>query len=206
MQIEKPDARENYGRCGIDDMAKKLGVDEEMLDLVGLIGMCLLCVQQAEEVLSGVVETILDRPEQNLTEQSEVKQRQTLGDFLKRLKQRVKVEYGLKERLFKFLQMRNTFVHKLSEVPGLDLETEKGRAVARMFVGELCMTALFISMLFTTLFSVSAKDDLGADLFRDEDEQTQKMAAMLEKLLGEKARKILAGRYQKPAFGRARPK
>jgi hypothetical protein len=106
-------------------MSKKGSLDRETLTDLGLIGMCLLSVQQAERVLSAAVETILDRPDLNLAEQSQVKQKQTLGDFLKRLKRRVKLEYGLKERLFKFLEMRNKFVHNLSEVPGCDALTMK---------------------------------------------------------------------------------
>lgn len=179
-------------------MSKKGSLDRETLTLMGLIGMCLLCIQQAERVLSAAVETILDRPDLNLAEQSEVKQKQTLGDFLKRLKGRVKLEYGLKERLFKFLAMRNTFVHSLSEVPGWDLETEEGRKVARMFIGELAFTALAITSLFTTLFSVSAKDDLGVDLFKEDEKQIRERVEVLEKYFGTQARKILAGRYRGP--------
>jgi hypothetical protein len=180
-------------------MSREGSIDRKTLEL---IGMCLLSVQQAEHAISSAVESILDRPDLMLTEQSEFERKQALGDFLKRLKRRVKVEYGLKERLFRFLEMRNTFVHNLSEVPGWDLNTEEGRKVARMFLAELAVTAIAITLLFTTLFSVSAKDEYGKDLFTQEEKREHEMIELMEKHFGATARKILAGRYRGPALVR----
>jgi hypothetical protein len=95
--------------------SKRIALNRRILTM---IGVCLLCVQQAEQVLSGAVENILDRPGSLFTNASEAKQKQTLGELLKRIKGRVKLEYGLKERLFQFVKMRNTFVHDVSAVPG----------------------------------------------------------------------------------------
>src|SRR5206468_917726 len=133
--------------------------EKELMTLWSLMGVCLLLVQQAERVLAGAVESVLDNPDLRLMEQSEFQRKQTLGDFLKRLKRRVKIEPTLKEKLHQFLNMRNAFVHNHSEIPGWDLKTEEGRDVAWKFLVELAGTSLAITGLFTTLFSASAKDE-----------------------------------------------
>ncbi len=172
---------------------------------LALIGMSLLCVQQAEQVLSSAVNIIFDRHDIDLTEQSGAKRRQTLGDFMLRLKRRVKIEHGVKERLFKFLEMRNKFIHNLKDVPGWDLDTEAGRETAKMFLAELSYSAIAITCLFMTLFSVSAKDDYGEDLFKDHDEEIRRRAAAIEEIFGANARKLLAGRYQRPMSYSSKP-
>ena len=172
-------------------------------EVLALIGMCLICVQKAEHVLSFAVEKVLDRGDPKLFAQPENNQKQTLGDLLKRLKRQVRIEYDLKERLFEFLKMRNTFVHNLSEIPGWDLETKDGRMAAKLFLGELCFLALAISALFITLFVVSAKDEFGVDLHKDHPEDIRSRVALLEKHLGNKARKLLAGRRNKHMFVRS---
>jgi hypothetical protein len=164
-----------------------------------LIGLCLLCVQQAEHVLSGAVESVLDRREVGLMQQGDHEKKQTLGDFLMRLKGRTKLNDTLKERLFKFLEIRNTFVHEFSQKPEWDLRTAQGREAANGFLVELIVAALATTCLFMTLFTVSAKDDFGKDLFTDEEHEHRDAAAVLEKFFGKHAREILAGRYQKPA-------
>jgi hypothetical protein len=186
--------------------SKARGDHQKML---ALIGACLLVVQQAEHVLSDALELILERRDVNLAAQSASERKQTLGDFLMRLKRSTKVEHGLKERLFKFLEMRNTFVHNLSQVPGWDLKTEKGRDVAALFLIELAYAALGITALFVTLFSISAKDEYGEDLFAQEEKHEHEVMATLEKRLGPMARKLLAGRYHLPVLvhpSKARPK
>lgn len=158
------------------------------------IGMCLLCVQGAEHRLSRVIELVLDRPKFDITRQSVAERKQTLGDLLMRLKNTVKLDYNLKERLFRFLEMRNKFVHNLSDVPGWNLGTEDGRVEAKIFLAELSFTALAITALTITIFSISAKEDFGKDLFEEDSEETRQRVAILEELFGEQARKVLEGR------------
>ena len=179
-------------------MSNKDNVDRGSQTTLAMIGQCLLCVQQAERVLSGAVKSVLDRPGLKLTEQSETKQWKTLGELLMKLKLHHKLEYGLKERLFKFLEMRNTLVHNISAVPGWNLSTEEGDNIAKAFLYELAGTAVTITMLFITLFSVSAKDEYGVDLFKEEEQSKRNMVEALEKVFGTKARTILAGRNRGP--------
>ena len=127
------------------------------LTTLSLIGVCLLSVQQAERVLAGAVEHVLDRPDLKLMEQTEIERKQTLGDFIRRLKKRVKIERTLKDKLYCFLNLKNTFVHNLSEVPGWDLKTERGRKVAWTFLMELIFISQATTALFGTLYNVSAR-------------------------------------------------
>jgi hypothetical protein len=169
------------------------------LAIFSLIGICLMCVQQAEQGLQWTVETVLEDPEIRLSEQTEHEQAKTLGVFLRKLKRRAKLEPKLKDKLYHFLKMRNTFVHDFSEVPGWNLATVKGREIANEFLIELSLTAIAITALFMTVATSSAKKDFGKELFSEETEAEILMKVrVLEKVFGADARKILDGRYRKP--------
>ena len=173
-------------------------MNKDQIEVVTLMGIALLCVQQAEGVLSSAVVSVLERRATNFAHQSEAQQKKTLGDFLKKLKAQTKLEFGVKERLFKFLEMRNKFIHNPSEIPEWNLQTKEGRLAIKIFLAELSFSALAITSLFMTLFQVSAKDEFGVDLFEDQDKEKRAIAAILENQFGAKARRILAGRYHKP--------
>jgi hypothetical protein len=137
------------------------------LHTYALMGVCLLHVQMAERVLGGAVELVLRDPTLTLSklmEQTERDRKRTLGEFLKELRSRARLEPKFKDKLWRFLQMRNTFVHNLSEVPGLNAHTEQGRKVAREFLVELLFLAISLTFVFLTLFSVSAREDFGKEL------------------------------------------
>ncbi len=168
-----------------------------------LIGVCLLHVQLAERVLAGGVELVLQDPTltaAKLLEQTEPERKRTLGDFLRGLKSRAKIEAKFKDKLYRFLRMRNTFVHNLSEVPGWNLRTKEGRKVATEFLIELTMLAFGVTGVFMSLFAVSTKEDFGKDLLREGSVEEKRLISILETHFGPTARKILAGRYRKPAL------
>ena len=52
-----------------------------------------------------------------------------------------------------------------------------------------------MTSLFITVFSVSAKDDYGKDLFEEHEEAERQIMEILEMHFGATARKLLAGRY-----------
>src|SRR5262249_5041310 len=91
------------------------------LTVLSMMGMCLVAVQQAEHRLAAAVESVFDDPRLRLMEQTEVERKKTLGELLKRLRQTVKIKPFVRDRLYHFLEMRNTFIHNISEVPGWDL-------------------------------------------------------------------------------------
>jgi hypothetical protein len=164
------------------------------------MGVCLLSVQQAERMLADAVESVLkDRTSmpENLMEQTYKEQKRTLSGVLKELRKRAQIERVVDQRLWRFLEMRNSFVHNISEVPGWNLRTRKGREAAKKFLIELTMLAMAITGLFGCLFLVSAKDEFGKDLEEGSDMWRKEMARIMEMHFGTTARKILAGRRGK---------
>ncbi|WOH50560.1 hypothetical protein [Bradyrhizobium sp. sBnM-33] len=161
------------------------------------IGLCLLCIQQAERLLQKSIDTVLDNPDIRLLEQTELERKQTLGNFLRRLRRRVRLEPDVRDRLYKFLDMRNKFVHELSDIPGFDLRTEDGRQLAMEFIIELTFLALSTTILFATLYSVWAKDTYNEEFFEVEGTEAKQLLAMFEERFGTTARTILAGRSSK---------
>ncbi len=169
---------------------------QSILRLYSWMGICLLFIQLAERALQQAIATVLDDPIVRLSEQSEAERKQTLGDFLKKLKKRVRLEYALKERLYDFLRMRNQFVHDLSD---WDLKTAEGRRDAQLFVIELTMLALSTTALFTTVFQVWARDNFDEEFFNEVEGEQRQLLKMFESQFGGTARKILAGKHSKPA-------
>src|SRR5690349_415907 len=86
------------------------------------VGLSLLCAQMAERSLQTAIATVLDDETVKLEDQSEPERKQTLGDFLKRLKRRVRLPVRVKDELYTFLRMRNQLVHAFD----FDLRTEQG--------------------------------------------------------------------------------
>src|SRR5262249_18436353 len=152
------------------------------------MGICLSYVQLAEETLQFAVESVLDDPELRLSEQSEPERKATLADFLKKLRRRVKLEPDFRESLYRFREMRNIFIHNLSEIPGWNILTADGRDIATKFLFELIFRSYAIAGVFMTLPAVSAKVDFNKDLFADADANERTLGEMLEKKFGSKAR------------------
>jgi hypothetical protein len=181
-------------------MPKRLDPKEQVV--LERIGMCLLIVQQAERAISDVVEKIFDRRHVDFATQSASEKKQTLGDILMRLKKSASIEHRVKEKLFRFLEMRNILAHDLSKVSGWNLKTEEGRNAAKVFLNELIVASAAVTALCVTLFAVWAKDDCGEDLFDGEESEVREIVRILEARFGPMARKIMAGRYSQPQFVR----
>lgn len=183
-------------REGITNMSRD---QDAQIRTLALIGVCHLVVQQAERVLAGAVEVVLKDPTApKLMEQTEYERNRTLGAVLKELKSRARVKPKFKDKLYRFLKMRNTFVHNVNEAPGWNLSTDEGARVAAEFIVELLMLAFTVTGVFMCLFTVSAKEDLGEDLM--EGVEGRQLIDLLEEHFGPTARKILSGRYRKPNF------
>jgi hypothetical protein len=170
--------------------------DHIPMDTLALIGICLLQVQLAEQVLAWALESVLQDKTltaEKLMEQTESERKRTLGDFLKELKTRAKIEHDFKDKLYRFLKLRNIFVHNVDEVQGWNLDTGEGRKIATAFVKELLRLAHLVTCVFLLLPAVRAKMDFGKEV----DDPAHKL---LERHFGSIARKILAGRYRKPVL------
>jgi hypothetical protein len=167
-----------------------------MLNTLQIMGASLLMVQLAERWLAMAVETVLKDPTltvDKLMGQTEQERNRTLGEFLWQLKKSVRLEPKFKEDLYRFLKLRNTFVHNLSEVPGgFKLTTEKGREGAMEFLAELLALAMLIAGVFVSVMKVSGRvkaDEASTD--------AKRLFSMMEEHFGPAARKILAGRTRK---------
>jgi hypothetical protein len=159
-------------------------------------------VQLAERVLASAVEAVLDDPTltaARLMEQTERERKRTLGDFLKELRRRARIEHEFNQKLWRFLKMRNTFVHNLSEIPGCDLSTEKGREIVIKYLVELIALAVNVTGVFLSLFTVSAREEFGEVLI-----EGNLLMSQVEELFGPTARKILARRNRKPVLIRSK--
>jgi hypothetical protein len=164
------------------------------LHTYALMGVCLLYVQQAERALASAVGSVLMDPTlttAKLMGQTEPERKRTLGDFLKELRKLARIEPQFKNKLYRFLTMRNTFIHNLSEVPGWDVRTEEGREVATKFLSELLALAFEVSGVFMSLFTVSAREELGENII-----EGNQLMSLIEKQFGPIARKILAARIR----------
>jgi hypothetical protein len=171
-------------------------VDKELLSLMGL---CLLCIQQAEQVLAGAVESVLDRPRKGYIEESAQTKKKTLGEMINRAKRGTKLEHQIKEDLFTFLNMRNKFVHDVAEIPGWSVRETEGREIAKAFLVDLMLRSIKITITFITVFNLSAKNEFGVDLFSDHSTEHKKLISILEEEFRNDAQSILDGRRNKPA-------
>jgi hypothetical protein len=163
--------------------------------IYALVGVCLLHVQLAERALAVAVETVLEDPKLTAAKfmaQTEQEQKRTLGGVITELKRRAGIEPEFNKKLWRFLEMRNTFVHNLPEVPGFDLSTEGGREATTKFVAELLGLALGMTGVFTSLLTISGKGKFRKDLI-----ERHRLISPMQEHFGPTARKILAGRYRK---------
>ena len=165
---------------------------EKDLRFYSLIGVCLLYVQRAESLIEGAIDTVLaDKTKVPLLAQAEPEQRRTLGALLKELKGRAKVDHNFKETLYRFLKLRNTFIHNISEIPGSTSRSEEGRAAITRMVLELIVLSFNITGVFVTLLNVGSRDEFGEDLI-----ERNAIIELLEKHYGEIARQIWSARVK----------
>jgi hypothetical protein len=71
--------------------------------------------------------------------------------FLAELHKRIDLDDSFDEILCLFLEMRNTFVHNLDEIPGWSLDHGEGLAVARKFLAEFIRMTDIVQSVFTGL-------------------------------------------------------
>ena len=115
------------------------------------IGPMLIRLQATERVINLALTFVFPRNVRLTLEDLEKQQREerkkTIGFFFSELRKRVELDESFDRLLQDFLDYRNTFIHKLQDVPGWDLETEQGTRIAEEFVSRLA------SLNETVLFS-----------------------------------------------------
>lgn len=78
-------------------------------------------------------------------------QKLTLGQLISALKKKVEVHQALKQVLARFLQSRNDFAHNITEIQGVDFETEQGVKNLRDFLDALDHDADVVLGVFTAV-------------------------------------------------------
>lgn len=178
------------------------GAETEQLQMLALVGLCHRTVQHTERRFDFVLKHVLkDHTVTSLQmmDGPRSSRRRSLGEFIKELRNRAKISRDFRETLYRFLEMRNTFVHDFYEVPDWSFKTDKGRAVAALFMIDLMMLSTAVSLVFVAISAISAREDLGEQLV-EANSKTRSMIDAIEEHFGPMARKILAGRYQKSAL------
>ena len=139
------------------------GIPPEQESVLAEIGMALLSVQHTESLLRFTLRYPLSGPKgvtlETLERSETALKKNTLGQFLRVLKDRVDLddEFGL--ALDRFLNARNVFAHRLDDVPGWDLRSKEGRDAAHVFLTELIRSATFISKVLTGLMRSWARQN-----------------------------------------------
>jgi hypothetical protein len=115
-------------------LSEKSSTDE----IYKVIGKLLIATQGVEQLINhslGFVMRFLQAATlDDIYALNEPEKKKTLGKLLRELRDRVSVEASFDSLLKSFLKNRNTFIHKMSSLPGWTLETEAGRRVAIKFL------------------------------------------------------------------------
>lgn len=124
-------------------------------DIYSLMGATLSYLQSVEKVLRLVTTFVIqdsDSLDFNKFQSIERKEaKKTLGYFMARLRERADIFPAFDELLESFLNKRNDFIHNHASIPGWDLDTEQGRAVARQFTSSILLQAQKINEVFIAL-------------------------------------------------------
>jgi hypothetical protein len=130
-------------------------VDDERKKIVTFIGMALLVVQATEQIIRLVTTHVIPGPSpltfESLRSRSRDARNRTIGFLLGKLRERVDLDETFDECLRRFLEMRNTFIHNLDEVPGWSLDTEQGCTVAEAFLVEFFQVIDIVQNVFLGL-------------------------------------------------------
>lgn len=169
--------------------------DRVQIRLFALIGLALLYAQQVERAIEFILNTVLKDTSvtiESLTSDAEKEGTRSLGYFMRELRKRTRIDRAFNQKLYRFLKMRNTFVHNLSEVPGWNLDTEEGQEASARFLFELISLSLGITGVLASLLTISMREEFGEELA-----EGNQILAFLEKSHGETARGLFLGMNRK---------
>jgi hypothetical protein len=159
------------------------------------IGRIILVSQTAERLIDFCMTFVIQKDSpltiEKLEAQRSAERRKTLGYFLAQLRQRADVAEGFDQLLTRFLEMRNTLVHRVTEIEGWNLSNESGREAAVRFLGELGWLSVQVMKIFMGFIRAwevqtgtrSPVPPGGEELFAEID---SKYANLIDQLLAEK--------------------
>jgi hypothetical protein len=130
-------------------------------EVLKVVGSSLLLLQTVEHILALVMSFVFQKPNltpQKLFEESQKNSKRTAGYLLTELHKRVDVHPGFDKTLILYLESRNTFVHRLGDIPGWDLGSPTGRRVAMTFLMDLVRRSTRVLFVFGALARLWAKE------------------------------------------------
>lgn len=176
-------------RMAEDGRAQFEQTNKEEHDLLAMMGGCLLVTQLAEKSIRLCLTYVLQRPSstaESLLTQLEEERKKTLGYFLLELRKRVDVQAEFDTTLLLFLEMRNTLIHNVDEVPGWDREAPKGQKVAYEFLAKyLHLSEVVIGVFFSLARAWQRQADVKIETEVDANPLLQELENKYAKYLGD---------------------
>jgi hypothetical protein len=130
-------------------------VSEDEKDILLRMGIALLQIQLTEGLIRSVMQLVLPKTSpltyDLLQQQKQLEMKKTLGHFLRELRKRVDLDDRFEVILLDFLDKRNTFVHRIFEVPQFSLQSVEGRQHARNFLDSLMKQSVTLQKVFCGL-------------------------------------------------------
>ncbi|EQB8042455.1 hypothetical protein ACSZOL_04580 [Aeromonas hydrophila] len=126
-------------------------------DIYSLIGFTLTYIQVVERSISFVTTYVLqDDDPLTLAKLNSIQakeRKKALGYFIGKVKERATLALPLENLLSDYLKNRNDFIHNNDQIPEWDLNTERGRCVAKQFTVNLLRQAHKVNEIFSALIS-----------------------------------------------------
>src|SRR5438128_11469036 len=101
---------------------KQPSITPEQKDILARVGMAMVTLQTVEQLIRLVTTYVIQGPEpltlEYLQSLDRKERNKTIGFLLCELRKRVELDDTFDDTLRRFLDMRNTFIHNLDEIPG----------------------------------------------------------------------------------------
>ena len=130
-------------------------------DLFFWMGFCLFTIQAAESAIASAIQIAL--PEkgvisvESLEAAEQEHRKKTIGQLVRKLNNKARIDPGIEQRLVAFISNRNEFVHSFQR--RFDLNGSEGHAQAIAFCQELASEAFGLTQVFCAV-SCAAMDRL----------------------------------------------
>jgi hypothetical protein len=120
---------------------ERSAITPEQKDILAQVGMAVVVVQAAEQIIRLVMAYVIQGSEpltlEYLQSLNQKERNKTIGFLWNQLRKRVDLDDSFDNTLCRFLEMRNTLIHNLDEISGgWSLDNEQGRDLARKFLSE----------------------------------------------------------------------
>jgi hypothetical protein len=116
-------------------------LNEQQQTILTSMGATLILLQATEKIIDLCMTFVFQKASlltlEGLERQQKEERKKTIGYFLAELRKRADLDDKFDQMLRDFLDHRNTFIHRLDDVQGWDIDTPDGRQVAAQFISKL---------------------------------------------------------------------